>query len=620
VPVAAIAAVLLTGLGPAATHQGAIAAAVAAPTACPDVLPTADIVRGLHGTGWVVQAGTDREPFSVTVLGRIENGIRDGVDMIMADLDSPALTRAGGVWQGMSGSPVYTDGGLLIGAVAYGYGGSSTIAGLTPAADLRALLGGPEPSPRALTRPQARGNGPDAALGRERVRIGARAATALAASGEVSAAAATGEYLYRLDLPLLARGGDAGGEHGMRRLRQKVTGVRVVNGGGAGTSSLGDPAAVVPGGLAAIGLSDGSASLSGVGTVTLVCEGRVVAFGHPFTASGAAGATLHTASAVTVQPDGADGPFVLANVGGVVGTVTDDRTAGVVASLGPAPERTVLTTSLTDDRGRVFTATTNTSDPYWIDVSTEWHVAGAVAGVLGAEASGGSAELTLTIEGERQDGRPFRLVRTRDRYSLARGLAGTVGMDVAGLVWALADQPYEDARLTRISVTGTVSERVTQERVVGVQVRSGNRYVRLPDVLRVGAGETIRLRVQLAGYRDNRISAEALLDIPLPRSTAGRQKIRVTRGWKGTVGVSAGEGIWDEWGDFDPLEFLEHAGDDLESFDSILGELAKAPPADQISGVVVLADSRDRTATRKVALRRDAVVMSFSREVTVRVV
>jgi hypothetical protein len=57
----------------------------------------------LHG-----RAGTTPEPFTADVLGRITDGIAPGVDMIMADVSSPALTRAGGVWAGMSGSPVYT--------------------------------------------------------------------------------------------------------------------------------------------------------------------------------------------------------------------------------------------------------------------------------------------------------------------------------------------------------------------------------------------------------------------------------------------------------------------------------------------------------------------------------
>ena len=58
------------------------------------------------------------------MLGRITDGIAPGVDMILADVSSPALTRAGGVWAGMSGSPVYTADGRLIGSVSYGLAAS----------------------------------------------------------------------------------------------------------------------------------------------------------------------------------------------------------------------------------------------------------------------------------------------------------------------------------------------------------------------------------------------------------------------------------------------------------------------------------------------------------------
>src|SRR6187551_2522153 len=94
-------------------------AAQAATTQCPASLPTAAAVDGLTGTGYTVERGTEPAPFKATVLGRITDGIAPGIDMIMAELDSPALTRSGGVWAGMSGSPVYASGGQLIGSVSY---------------------------------------------------------------------------------------------------------------------------------------------------------------------------------------------------------------------------------------------------------------------------------------------------------------------------------------------------------------------------------------------------------------------------------------------------------------------------------------------------------------------
>jgi hypothetical protein len=71
----------------------------------------------------------------------LEDGITPGLDMIIAETDSPAIRAAGGIWAGMSGSPVHTDDGRLLGAVAYGLSGApSRIGGITPAEDMRRLL------------------------------------------------------------------------------------------------------------------------------------------------------------------------------------------------------------------------------------------------------------------------------------------------------------------------------------------------------------------------------------------------------------------------------------------------------------------------------------------------
>ena len=103
---------------------------------CPEVMPVAEVTKGMMGTGYTVSEGTEPEPFSVEVLGVMENGIGPGRDLIVVDTSSPAIDDAGGIWFGMSGSPVYVN-GEFIGALAYGLTyGPSTIAGLTPAEDM----------------------------------------------------------------------------------------------------------------------------------------------------------------------------------------------------------------------------------------------------------------------------------------------------------------------------------------------------------------------------------------------------------------------------------------------------------------------------------------------------
>lgn len=130
---------------------GPSGAALAAPGggSCPAAVPVQEIVAGQGATGLTVSVGSTPEPFTGTVLGRITDGIAPGIDMVMAELDGAALRAAGGVWSGMSGSPVYAESGRLIGAVSYGLSaGPSLVAGITPAASMRALLD--DASPAAL--------------------------------------------------------------------------------------------------------------------------------------------------------------------------------------------------------------------------------------------------------------------------------------------------------------------------------------------------------------------------------------------------------------------------------------------------------------------------------------
>src|SRR3954452_2508018 len=134
----------------AAGSTAGVSAARAAPlaTACPAVMPVSEVEAAANGaeplvaSGLTVSRGTEPEPFQARVLGVLTDGIAPDVDMILIEADSPALDRVGGIWAGMSGSPVYAPDGRLIGAVSYGFAaGPSKVAGVTPAEDMMRVLG-----------------------------------------------------------------------------------------------------------------------------------------------------------------------------------------------------------------------------------------------------------------------------------------------------------------------------------------------------------------------------------------------------------------------------------------------------------------------------------------------
>ena len=143
------------GLLAASAMLGLVAASLtgvpasAATDPCPAPYPVDDLVEGQALTGLTVERGTVPEPFEATFVGVLNDGIASGVDMVLIEATSPAIDRYG-IWAGMSGSPVYTEDGRLVGAVAYGLAwGTSPVAGVTPATEMYRLLRAPGAVPSA---------------------------------------------------------------------------------------------------------------------------------------------------------------------------------------------------------------------------------------------------------------------------------------------------------------------------------------------------------------------------------------------------------------------------------------------------------------------------------------
>ena len=87
--------------------------------AMPEIMPASSVENGMSGIGYTVLDNSGEiEPFHVDVIGVVGGG-KGTSPMIMAKASGSVIDRAGGILQGMSGSPVYID-DRLIGAVATG--------------------------------------------------------------------------------------------------------------------------------------------------------------------------------------------------------------------------------------------------------------------------------------------------------------------------------------------------------------------------------------------------------------------------------------------------------------------------------------------------------------------
>ncbi len=468
---------------------------------CTEAFPVAEVAPEDAVTGLTVSEGTEPEGFEGEVLGVLEDGIAPGLDMVLARLSSPEIDRVGGIWQGMSGSPVYAADGRLIGAVAYGLSwGSSPVAGITPFEEMDDHLGDAE-APR-------------------RVGVDARTARAVAAGSSVSAAQAE-EGLTRLPMPVsvsgvsaqrLAQVQDRSAEHPYLGDGAVAGGARVARGGAGAVAADGDD--LVAGGNLGAAVYHGDIDAVGVGTVTSVCGDRVVGFGHPFTFSGDTTLSLHPADALYVQEESLGAPFKVANAGAPVGTVTDDRLAGITSTFGPLPDSATVVSSV-DFEGRSRTGSTEVN----LDEATaETTLFGVLVNhdrVLDG-ITGGTELQTVEITGTDAAGEAFA-VSYADRYTEQRDLAFGTVFDVAYAVYSVSRLDGVD--LDSVSVDSQATADTSTARITGVERRADGEWVRLGRRAKVAAGKTLGLRVTVTSS-DGSARTERL-DLDVPRSAAG---------------------------------------------------------------------------------------------------
>jgi hypothetical protein len=263
-----------------------------------EFLSPRELKPGMTGYGKTVFSGSRVDTFQVEIIGVQEN-VAPKRDMIIARLSGPPLEKTG-VISGMSGSPVYVN-DKLIGAIAYTwYFLKEPIAGITPIADMVAVLDQPasQGSADSMSNPL-----PADASGLSVIR------TPVAVSG-------LGRHAMEILQPLLDE-----------------IGALPVQGGGSAEAPV-EPAELVPGSSIGLTLAMGDINMFAIGTLTYRDGDRIVVFGHPFASSGPTEIPLVPAVVQVVVPK-QDSSFKLGvQAGKPVGVMTQDRPTGVGGYLG----------------------------------------------------------------------------------------------------------------------------------------------------------------------------------------------------------------------------------------------------------------------------------------------
>lgn len=460
---------------------------------CTEAYPVADLADGDAVTGLTVSDGTTPEAFSGEILGVLEDGIAPGLDMVMARLTSPEIDRVG-IWQGMSGSPVYAEDGRLIGAVAYGLAwGPSTVAGITPFEEMDNYL-------------------PDAPPGV--VKVDKASAQAIAADSDVTANQASAGF-SKLKVPFGVSGMQSRNLDKMmdrKRYAERKFLPRHLYAMPAGASpSAAGPETIVAGGNLAAAASFGDITMGGVGTATSVCDGGVVAFGHPANFLGTTSMTLHPADAIYVQEDPVGPGFKVANLGAAAGTITDDHLSGISGIFGALPPLTGVTSTVSfADRSR--TGSSSVSIPEANAAVTFYeHIANHDRVIDGIIA--GSEELSYTITGTDADGSAFEL-SSSDVYASDYDITFASPWEVADLVWILS--AFEGVTVEDVTTDAAVSEDSSTWRVQQIQQLRNGEWVKVTRRQKAiaTAGKPLVLQAVLEGIAGATLNVPLSLDVP----------------------------------------------------------------------------------------------------------
>jgi hypothetical protein len=485
-------------------------------------MPVDEVRPGMRGTGVTVFQGVERSEFSAEIIGVLENAMGPRRNLILARLEGGPLAVSG-VIQGMSGSPVYVDGRLL-GAVSYSMGSfpKDTIAGITPIAEMLADDTGPSVrvarAAQRATLPLAtdtltgwlsgglggprelEGPGPFAARPGDVRGVGLPADTA----------ASLGVQLRPIATPLVMTGFTPEALTHIAPMF-RAAGMTPVVGGAASAQTLPD-GPLQAGDAVGVSLVRGDLSMAGTGTVTLVDEGRVYAFGHSFYNLGPAQFPMTRAFVHTVLPSQAISSKI-ASVGAILGTIDQDRSSGISGSLGPGPPLVPVHVSLNaPDRNR--------QDSFDFEV---------VADQLFTPLLAYNAVLNTLFTYSREQGAATYVVSGTTKLAghppatfeeTFSGPSATImaALYVAGPLAALVNNPFEPVTVDRIDVSVTVHDELRTATLERVWL----------DDPRPRPGRTVPLRITAQTHRGDEIARTVMVD--LPATARGRLRLLVADG------------------------------------------------------------------------------------------
>lgn len=317
--------------------------AQAAPT---EIYPLSKVTRGQTGYGMTTFSGSQPTKFTIEVVSVVKNMLPKQ-DIILIKSDDPKLATTG-IWQGMSGSPVFIDDKLVC-AISYGWRFNKvTLGGCTPVDYMkkegdtyrRRPVVGTGPGPKTIkpivssTVKEWRSIFPNGDIGPMFDNSVQKQNWLLSAPlPPATPKPSYDDQTMTASVPLAVSGFSAPAFNKLSTLFADSNFVPMRAGGSTSGKVEGGPTQFHMGTSMAVDLIRGDFSASGICTVTLVEADKVLACGHPIFSAGEFYAPVSTVNVHTVIPS-AMSAFVMGSPVKEVGALVQDRQAMVMADTG----------------------------------------------------------------------------------------------------------------------------------------------------------------------------------------------------------------------------------------------------------------------------------------------
>jgi len=437
------------------------------------IFGVSEIRPGMKGYGLTVFKGTEPERFEVEVVDVLERMLPKQ-DIILVKVSGHNLEETG-IFQGMSGSPIFLD-GKIAGALAYGWPYAKvSLAGITPIENMLAEMQRPLDSTPVASSTQ---------------------------KYKESYSYKDGQ-LVPVASPVMVSGLPPSI---MDELSEMLGPYHLVPLQGGGASRPGsEPVNIKPGGAIGVSLVRGDIMMTAIGTVTWVEGSKVLAFGHPFINGGEVRFPITAARILTLLPR-VSVSTKMGSALGEVGSLIQDRQSCIVGDLDSRVSMVPFVMDIKNERtGREETV--NTEIVWETNFSTRLMMILLRSALSYAEASIGENTATTRIDVKFEGYPPVILENVYFNGS------GPFNAAMLAPVMKMIFNPFEKVRIESMKINVKIDPEIKIAFIKRIWLEENE----------VAPGETGRLHVVLAPFGMDEI--EKVLEFTVPEDAQPGSKL-----------------------------------------------------------------------------------------------